>query len=141
MTSERARKTKPRRAAQSAKPRGQFTVQIKRVYEKPSRDDGERFLVDRLWPRGVPKRDLSSVPWMREVAPSAALRKWYGHDPEKWAEFRKRFREELRKNAAAWEPLVEAIQKGNVTLLTASRDVEISNATVLKEFLLEKTSR
>lgn len=94
-----------------------------------------RFLVDGLWPRGIRKEALASVKWVKEVAPSASLRKWYGHEPEKWKEFQKRYRLELAKNTAAWKPLVDAAKAGDVTLLTSTHDVEISHAMVLREFL------
>jgi len=123
-----------------ASKRGQSGIQVKRVYEEASHGDGARFLVDGLWPRGVSKSALRGVEWLKDVAPSAALRKWYGHDPEKWKEFQKRFRAELTKNHAAWKPLVEAAKNSEVTLLTATHDVEISHAMVLRDFLKRKTS-
>jgi len=129
----RTKKTKSSR-------RGKFDVRIKRVYEDLSPEDGARFLVDGLWPRGVQKKALSSVTWMRKISPSASLRKWYGHDPKKWEEFQKRYRLELKENAAAWKPVLEAAKKGRVTLLTATREVEISHAAVLQDFLIEKTA-
>jgi len=132
------KKAKSRRAARSSPVSRQFGFRVKRVYEDASPDDGARFLVDGLWPRGVSKKSQASVQWLRELAPSAELRKWYGHESDKWAEFRKGFRRELANNADAWKPLVEAVREGDVTLLTASRDVEISNAAVLQEFLNEK---
>jgi uncharacterized protein YeaO (DUF488 family) len=113
-------------------------IQIKRVYDEPSPNDGSRFLVDRLWPRGVKKSALSGVIWLRDVAPGTPLRKWFGHDPGKWAEFRKRYRLELEKNLSALKPLRTALQKSNVTLLFAARDIEINHAIVLKEFLQRK---
>jgi uncharacterized protein YeaO (DUF488 family) len=111
---------------------------IKRVYEDALPSDGKRFLVDRLWPRGIAKSALSSVKWLRDVAPSAELRKWYQHDPDKWTEFQKRYRRELKKNAPAWEPLLEAARKSDVTLLYGSRNVEINHAVVLKKFLEQR---
>jgi uncharacterized protein YeaO (DUF488 family) len=113
-------------------------IQVKRVYEELLDEEGAKFLVDGLWPRGIQKQALSSVKWVREIAPSASLRKWYGHEPKKWKEFRKRYRLELEKNSEAWKPLVEAARKGSVTLLTATRDVEISHAEVLRDFLTRK---
>lgn len=117
---------------------GKFNVEVKRVYEDTSAEDGAKFLVDGLWPRGVSKSALKGVPWVKEVAPSAALRKWYGHDPEKWKEFQKRYRAELAKNSEAWKPLLEAGKKGDVALLTSTHEVEISHATVLRDFLKRK---
>jgi uncharacterized protein YeaO (DUF488 family) len=119
--------------------RGKSEIQVKRVYEDASPDDGARFLVDGLWPRGVQKKALSSVEWVKDVAPSATLRKWYGHDPEKWKEFQKRYRAELSKNTDALKPLVAAAKEGPVTLLTSTHDVEISHAMVLRDFLKRKT--
>jgi uncharacterized protein YeaO (DUF488 family) len=121
--------------------RGKFEIRIKRVYDESSSDEGARFLVDGLWPRGIRKDAMASVRWVRDVAPTASLRAWYGHDPEKWKEFQKRYRSELEKNAGAWKPLADAVKKGDVTLLTATRDVEISHAMVLREFLKRKASR
>jgi uncharacterized protein YeaO (DUF488 family) len=118
--------------------RGKPGIEVKRVYEKTSAEDGSRFLVDGLWPRGISKSALKGVEWLKEVAPSAALRKWYGHDPEKWKEFQKRFRAELAKNRDAWKPLLAAAKKSHVTLLTSTHDVEISHATVLRDFLKRK---
>lgn len=115
-----------------------YEVQIKRVYDKPASGDGSRFLVDRIWPRGIKKSALAGVTWLRDVAPGTPLRKWFGHDPAKWTEFRERYRQELEKNPAAWKPLLDAIHKGNVTLLFAARDTERNQAMVLKEFLKEK---
>ncbi len=120
--------------------RGKSNIEVKRVYEETSAKDGARFLVDGLWPRGVSKSTLKGVEWVKKVAPSGALRKWYGHDPEKWEEFQKRYRAELAKNRDAWKPLLEAAKKSDVTLLTATHDVEISHATVLRDFLKRKAS-
>jgi uncharacterized protein YeaO (DUF488 family) len=118
--------------------RAKFEIRIQRVYEKLSSDDRVRFLVDGLWPRGISKSALKGVAWVKEVAPSGALRKWYGHDPEKWKEFQKRYRAELAKNRDTWKPLLEAAKKSDVILLTATHDVEISHATVLRDFLKRK---
>lgn len=120
--------------------RAKFDIRIKRVYEKSSPDDGVRFLVDGLWPRGIKKEALSSVQWVKEIAPSAGLRKWYSHDPDKWKEFQKRYRLELSKNAEACKSLIDAAKQGSVTLLTSTHDVEISHAVVLREFLKRKVS-
>ena len=132
------KKSKPPRASRSAAVRRKLQIGIKRVYDDLSAEDGVRFLVDGLWPRGVQKKALACVKWVREIAPSAGLRKWYGHDPDKWKEFQKRYRLELEKNADAWRPLLEAVAEGRVTLLTATREVEISHAMVLREFLKRK---
>lgn len=110
-------------------------IRIKRVYEAASSQDGARFLVDRLWPRGVKKSDLAIQAWLKDVSPSTELRHWYGHDPAKWTEFRKRYAEELQVHPAAWQPLLDAAQRGTITLLYSSREPEINNAAALKEFL------
>jgi len=117
---------------------GKSDIQVKRVYEDASPDVGARFLVDGLWPRGIQKKALASVQWVKEAAPSATLRKWYSHDPEKWNEFQKRYRAELSKNSDALKPLVDAAKKGTVTLLTSTHDVEISHAMVLKDFIKKR---
>lgn len=111
-------------------------VEIARVYDAPPRDAGSRVLVDGIWPRGVRKDELDAA-WIREVAPSAELRRWYGHDPRLFAEFRRRYRAELREpgRAAAFNELRELAGRGPLTLLTATRDVEISHAAVLAEQL------
>jgi len=116
-------------------------IQIKRAYDKPSRADGERFLVDRLWPRGVAKAALDVAAWLKNAAPSTALRDWYGHDPAKWNEFRKRYFAELRANPEAWEPLLRAARKKTITLVYSSRETEINNAAALAEFLDAKLKR
>ena len=119
------------------------SVDVKRVYEPASRDDGARILVDRLWPRGMKKQDLAFHEWAKDVAPSPELRKWYGHRPERFEEFRRRYREELASGDAR-EPFEELRQRtlsGTVTLLTATRDVERSGAAVLAEALLTPAGR
>lgn len=111
------------------------TIQLQRVYDPARRSDGARFLVERLWPRGLRKQDLVMEGWLKEVAPSTELRKWFGHDPEKWPEFRKRYAEELKLHPEAWKPLLERARRGRVTLLYSSHDVEHNNAVALKKFL------
>ncbi|WP_368660252.1 DUF488 domain-containing protein [Ornithinimicrobium sp.] len=112
-------------------------VQIKRMYEDPSPDDGQRVLVDRIWPRGVSKQRAALDEWCKEVAPSTALRKWYDHDPDKWPEFATRYRAELKEKerAAAFDSLRKRAREGRLTLLTASKASEISDAAVLAELL------
>jgi len=112
-----------------------YQIQIKRCYEPPSPTDGARFLVDRLWPRGVRKEALRLTGWVQEVAPSQTLRKWFGHDPGRWVEFRKRYFAELTAKRDAWMPILEAVMKGNVTLLFSAHDLEHNNAVALREFL------
>ena len=113
-------------------------IQLKRAYDKPSRADGARFLVERLWPRGVKKSSLPIVAWLKDAAPSTELRKWFSHDPARWLEFRKRYFAELRLRPEAWMPLVEAARKGTVTLIYSSHDEEHNNAVALEEFLERK---
>lgn len=110
-------------------------IRLKRVYEAFAEDDGKRFLVERLWPRGVKKEDLKMAGWLRDVAPSDALRRWFGHDPAKWDEFRLRYAAELEGNADSWKPLLEKARHGAVTLLFSSHDLEHNNAVALKAFL------
>ena len=110
-------------------------IRLKRVYEAASARDGRRFLVERLWPRGVKKEGLKLDGWVKEVAPTTELRKWFAHDPAKWDDFRRRYSEELKRNPEAWQPLVSAARKGTVTLLFSSHDEQHNNAVVLKEFL------
>jgi uncharacterized protein YeaO (DUF488 family) len=113
-------------------------IQLKRAYDKPSRTDGPRFLVERLWPRGVKKSSLPIVAWLKDAAPSTELRKWFSHDPARWLEFRKRYFAELKSRPEAWMPLVEAARKGTVTLIYSSHDEVHNNAVALDEFLERK---
>jgi uncharacterized protein YeaO (DUF488 family) len=113
-------------------------ILLKRAYEKPNESDGRRFLVERLWPRGVKKTSLPLEAWLKDVAPSTELRKWFSHDPARWNEFRKRYFAELEKSPEAWQPLVEAARKGTITLVYSSHDEEHNNAVALQEFLTAK---
>ena len=110
-------------------------ITIKRAYEPTEREDGKRFLVERLWPRGVKKEDLHLDAWLKEVSPSPELRKWFSHDPSKWTEFKRRYRAELDANPDAWKPILEAARRGRVTLVYAARDEEHTSARLLKEYL------
>lgn len=115
-------------------------IQLKRVYEMPEESDGFRILTDRLWPRGMSKEKAALGIWAKDVAPSPELRKWFGHDPAKYEEFRKRYRKELEENPAAenFISLVKKeLEKGRVTLLYGARDAEHNQAVVLKDFLNE----
>ena len=112
-------------------------IQLKRVYEAPSSTDGVRFLVERLWPRGVKKSSLEISAWLKEVAPTVELRKWFQHDPARWDEFRRRYFVELRNNPASWRPIQEAARSGNVTLIYSSHDLEHNNAVALRSFLIQ----
>lgn len=117
------------------------TLKLKRVYEAQEKSDGTRFLVERLWPRGMKKAQLKLDAWLKDVAPSDSLRRWFGHDPLKWNEFQKRYWAELNDNLVAWKPILEATKQGSVTLLYSSRDTEHNNAVVLKSFLEERIAR
>ncbi len=108
---------------------------MKRAYEGAARDDGARFLVERLWPRGVRKEALAIDSWLKDVAPSTELRRWFSHDPAKWDEFRRRYFAELQAHPQAWQPLVEAVAKGQVTLVYSAHDTEHNAAVALREFL------
>lgn len=113
-------------------------IRLKRVYEAASGTDGARFLVERLWPRGIRKEDLRMEAWRKEAGPSDALRKWFSHDAAKWLAFKKKYFAELEERAEAWEPIREAAQRGPVTLLYSSHDNEHNNAVALKEYLERK---
>ena len=110
-------------------------IQLKRVYEEPSRRDGVRILVDRLWPRGLTKERAAVNLWLKDVAPSSELRKWFGHDPAKWKEFQVRYRKELREKRAYLEELRSEGRKRTVTLVYGARDQEHNEAAVLKRVL------
>lgn len=110
-------------------------LQVKRVYEKPAREDGMRILVDRLWPRGITREKARVDLWLREIAPSSELRKWFGHDPAKWQDFKKRYRQELKNKKEQIALLKEHLKKGRVTLLYAAKDETHNQALVLKELL------
>jgi uncharacterized protein YeaO (DUF488 family) len=111
------------------------TIQLKRAYDPVDSADGTRFLVERLWPRGVRKTDLHLQAWLKSVAPSTALRRWFGHDPKKWAEFRRRYFRELAGNTDALEPIIKAGHLGPVTLVYSSHDTEHNNAVALRDYL------
>lgn len=110
-------------------------IRLKRAYEDPDRDDGHRFLVDRLWPRGVAKDTLRLTAWLKDVAPSAALRRWFSHDPTRWEEFRRRYAAELRQRPEALEPLYDNLAGGRITLVYGARDTGHNHALVLRDFL------
>lgn len=110
-------------------------IQLKRAYEAPSPEDGTRVLVERLWPRGLTKERAAIDLWLKDIAPSPELRKWYSHDVEKWEEFRRRYLAELEGAGEALDPLRELINKGKVTFVYAAKDEEHNSARVLKEFL------
>lgn len=112
-----------------------MTIQIKRVYEKPAKSDGTRILVDRLWPRGLTKEKAHVDLWLKEVAPTDDLRKWFGHDPARWPEFRTRYRAELKHNSEQMTLLKQALAKGPATIVYGAKDEEHNQAVVLKELL------
>jgi uncharacterized protein YeaO (DUF488 family) len=108
---------------------------LKRVYDEAAPEDGVRFLVERLWPRGIKKTDLRLDDWLKDVAPSTELRRWFAHDPKKWTEFQKRYFAELDRHPEACEPIRSAARHGRVTLIYSSHDAEHNNAVALKEYL------
>jgi uncharacterized protein YeaO (DUF488 family) len=111
------------------------TIRVKRAYEPPARTDGARVLVDRLWPRGLARDRARIDAWIKDVAPSDGLRRWFGHDPGKWPEFRRRYRAELARNPALTELKELARSRRTVTLLFAAKDAEHNNAMVLRDVL------
>jgi uncharacterized protein YeaO (DUF488 family) len=116
-------------------------IALKRAYDPVSRTDGTRFLVERLWPRGVSKTKLDVDAWLKDVAPSTKLRNWFGHDPEKWDEFRRRYGRELDSRPEAWHPIVSAARRRRVTLVYSSHDTEHNNAVALQEYVRAKMRR
>jgi uncharacterized protein YeaO (DUF488 family) len=116
------------------------SILLKRAYEPPAAEDGQRFLVERLWPRGVRKADLRLAGWLKQVAPTPELRRWFGHDPRKWSEFKRRYLDELRANEDALGPLRDASRRGPVTLVYGARDTEHNAAVALREYLTTRTS-
>lgn len=113
-------------------------IRIKRTYDPPARGDGRRFLVERLWPRGMKKEALAADAWMKEVAPSTELRKWFDHRVERWEEFRRRYRHELNTNRDAWKAILEASRRRTVTLLYSAHDILHNGAMVLRDYLVER---
>lgn len=113
-------------------------IQLKRVYDEPGAGDGERFLVERLWPRGIRKTELRIDAWQKDAGPSTQLRKWFSHDPKKWEEFQRRYLAELATRPDAWEPILKAAERGTITLLYSSHDTEHNNAVALKGYLEAK---
>lgn len=113
-------------------------IQIKRVYEAAVRADGKRYLVDGMWPRGISKEEVQIEAWLREVAPSTALRRWFDHKPDRWPEFLKRYTRELDGKPESWQSLLLAAQAGPVTLVYAARDAERNNAQALRRYLRAK---
>jgi uncharacterized protein YeaO (DUF488 family) len=108
-------------------------IRIKRVYEQPDKHDGRRILVDRLWPRGLTKEKASVDLWLKDIAPSTALRKWFGHDPDKWEAFKERYLAELKTNREPIRLLKQELDKGDVTLVYGAKDKEHNEAVVIQE--------
>jgi uncharacterized protein YeaO (DUF488 family) len=116
-----------------------MTILVKRVYDKPEEADGCRILVDRLWARGLSKEKARVDVWTKKVAPSTELRRWYGHDPDKWFEFKSRYAAELAENREQLEALLVRVQRGTVTFLYSSKERQLNNAVALKEYIESKS--
>jgi uncharacterized protein YeaO (DUF488 family) len=116
-------------------------LKLKRAYERASREDGQRILVERLWPRGIRKASLQLDAWLKEVAPTTALRQWFSHDPRKWDEFRQRYRAELERHPEVCDPILKAARRGTVTLVYSSHDSEHNNAVALRDYLESRLGR
>ena len=114
-------------------------IRLKRAYEPPASDDGIRILIDRLWPRGVKKTNAAIDEWMKEIAPSTKLRKWFSHDPERWQEFRRRYQPEIRHHPDEFDRLRTLARRGRITLVFSAHDEAHNDAVVLKDLLLERT--
>jgi len=117
------------------------SIGLRRAYDRPGRNDGTRVLVDRVWPRGVGKEALGVDLWLRDVAPSTELRKWFGHDPEKWDEFKRRYFRELERSPEGLDELLDLARKGRVTLVFGAKDTQHNNAVALKEFIERRLNR
>ena len=111
-------------------------VRMKRAYERPARDDGTRILIDRLWPRGLTKEAAAIDEWLKDIAPSTALRQWFGHDPARWQEFRRRYRDEVRQNRPLFDRLRALARQGPITLVFSAHDELHNDAVVLRALLL-----
>ena len=110
-------------------------IDIRRVYEAPSKSDGKRILIDRLWPRGISKEKAEIHYWAKTISPSTQLRQWYQHDPEKWQDFKKKYFQELNSNPEGMNELRNQIGRGKITLVFSSKEEKLNNATALKEYL------
>jgi uncharacterized protein YeaO (DUF488 family) len=117
-----------------------MTIKLKRVYEPKETGDGVRYLVERLWPRGIKKASLHLDGWLKDAGPTTELRKWFGHDPQKWRDFRRKYFAELNRTPEAWAPILEAARHGTVTLLYSSHDSEHNNAAALKSYIGRKAA-
>jgi uncharacterized protein YeaO (DUF488 family) len=116
-------------------------IKLKRAYDSVSSDDGMRVLVERLWPRGLSKAKLQLDAWLKDVGPTTELRRWFGHDPEKWSQFRARYFRELDSRPESWRPLLSAARRRTVTLVYSSHDEEHNNAVALEEYLQTQERR
>jgi uncharacterized protein YeaO (DUF488 family) len=116
-------------------------IRLARIHAPDPEASGRVYLVDRLWPRGVRKDSVQLDGWLKDVAPSPELRRWFGHDPERWEEFRRRYFVELDARPESWQPLLDALRRGDVTLLYAARDQEHNNAVALRDFLEARRDR
>ena len=114
-------------------------IRLKRIYDPYSRGDGKRVLVDRLWPRGIKKENAHIDEWLKDIAPSDALRKWFSHDPSKWKDFKKMYKDELKDKKELLKELLDDSKKGTVTLLFGAKDIEHNNAVVIKEALAKQS--
>ena len=115
-----------------------MTIFLKRVYEKPASEDGKRILVERLWPRGLKKEEAKIDEWIKDVAPSTELRKWYSHDPAKWTDFKKRYWKELDAKKDVVSSLAKESHKSKVTFVFGSKEEKLNNANALKEYIETK---
>ena len=129
---------KPTRRAGASRTKRTSSIAIKRAYDNPSSHDGVRILIDRLWPRGLSKAELKIDAWPRQLTPSTGLRKWYGHEPARFAVFRRRYRAELAGHAHDLEALRAMVKGRAATLITATREVDLSHAVVMREILQPK---
>lgn len=118
-----------------------MSIALKRAYDPPAEGDGCRVLVDRIWPRGITKEDLQIDAWLENLAPSTALRKWFGHDPKKWDEFKQRYAKELEQRSEALDALAERARAGPVTLVFGAKDTAHNNAVALREQLERRLRR
>lgn len=123
------------------KSRSRQRISVRRAYEPPNSSDGERYLVDRVWPRGVSRDSLALVDWLPDAGPSHALRRWFGHRPSRWREFRDRYHLELEAAPDRWARLVSAARRGPITLVFGARDAEHNQAIALREYLLRVLSQ
>jgi len=117
-----------------------MSIKLKRVYEKPSPSDGKRLLVERRWPRGLTKEQAKVDEWLRDLAPTTELKKWFGHDPARWNEFKKRYWKELNKNPSLVSILADECRRSTVTFVFASKEEKLNNAAALKEYIESQAS-